>query len=116
MLNRLLESVIDANIALNFAAPTLPFHAQARRLFTQMAEDSIQLLAPAFYVLEVDSAVRTAVLRGQITPEAGCGLHLILDALPIAPLADPALRPLARELTDQIGQPNVHDSTYLALA
>ena len=110
------QDVVDANVALNRVVSILPYHAQAVRLVEDLATSKTELVAPAYFPAEVDSALRMAVLHKAIRAADAPAFHAALDALPVTMIYDPALRVLARQLADQLGAPRVYDATYVALA
>lgn len=110
------EIVLDANVALSFVNPTADFHEQAVRMMLDFAQAETKMLAPPFFASEVDSAVRKAVRAKDITARRAEELHAILDDLPVELLYPPAIRILARDFAERVGQANVYDATYVALA
>gem|GEM_PF-3134618 len=59
--------VIDASLALSFAIPAQPYHAQASALLQAWAEEGAVLAAPPLFESEADSVVRRYVRRGLST-------------------------------------------------
>jgi len=110
------EVVVDANVVINRVVATMPFHAQAVRLLDDLATNNVQLVAPAYFPAEVDSAIRMAVVHKAIRASDAPAFHAALDALPVLIVYDSALRVLARQLGDRLGAPRVYDATYVALA
>jgi len=110
------EFVVDASASVNFAVSTLPFHFQARQLLEECARLGVQMVAPAWWQAEADTALRKMVNAKILSPSAGQSAQQLLDALPIAVIYDPAVRVLARDLADLVKQVKVYDAVYLALA
>lgn len=110
------EAVIDANMVVNLAVVTHPFHESAKRFFAQCVQKKIPLIAPPLFETEVDNTLRLMVSRKTATAEAVALAFQITDALLVEIIQDPDVRLLARSIADQIGHPRVGDATYAALA
>ncbi|MDP6513863.1 MAG: type II toxin-antitoxin system VapC family toxin, partial [SAR202 cluster bacterium] len=108
--------VIDANIAINVAVTTHPYHEQALRLTQEWLDDGNALTAPPLFESEVDSFVRLNTTRGIWTPDAGRGILRIVDSLPVTMTHDPRVRGIARSIAETFDERGVYDSTYAALA
>ena len=108
--------VIDANIAINVAVPTHPYHDPALRLIQAWIDDGNELVAPPLFESEVDSFVRLNTTRGFWTPEAGLGILRIVDSLPVTITHDSRVRLIARSIATSFDERRVYDSTYAALA
>lgn len=110
------EVVVDSNVALNFVLVTNPYHRKARTFFEDCARSGTLLLAPPLYECEVDSAIRSQLLRGYLNPEAAQAAQALLDALPVEIVNDATFRRRSREIAELARQSTVYDATYAALA
>jgi predicted nucleic acid-binding protein len=108
--------VIDANIAINVAVSTHPYHEQALRLTQYWLANGNELLAPPMFESEVDSIVRLNTTRGFWTVEAGRDIFRIVDSLPVTITHDSRVRLIARSIAESFDERHVYDSTYAALA
>lgn len=82
----------------------------------ECARLGVQMIAPAWWQAEADTALRKMVNAKILSASAGHNAQQLLDALPIAIIYDPAVRVLARTLADQVKQIKVYDAVYLATA
>ena len=110
------QAVIDANIAINVAVTTHPYHEEALRLTRQWTDNGHELAAPPLFESEVDSFVRLNTSRGFWTIEAGLDILRIVDSLPVTITHDPRTRSIARWIAENFDERRVYDSTYAALA
>lgn len=90
--------------------------ATARRLVRNSVASGLRLIAPPFYVSEVDTAIRRRVYEGRWTTEAAANAFAVLDGAPVDVLTHPLMRYRAREIAERFNQRTVYDSTYAALA
>jgi predicted nucleic acid-binding protein len=108
--------VIDANIAINVAVPTHPYHEQALRMAQVWLNNGNELVAPPLFESEVDGFVRLNVTRGFWTAEAGRDIFRIVDSLPVTITHDSRVRLIARSIAESFDERRVYDSTYAAPA
>ena len=74
-----------------------------------------ELLAPTLLRSQVLSALHEAVVRGEITAEAGLERHRLISQMPIRLLGDAVLRRKAWHVADQLGWASTYDAEYVAL-
>jgi len=75
-----------------------------------------ELIAPVFMFTEVASVLQRKVRMGEITAEERDHALDALESIHIRPVWDCELIERAVELADQLGQPTVYDTLYLAAA
>ena len=110
------EIVTDANLWLNAALPSHPFHVPARQLVRDCAASGVVMVAPAWWQAEADSGLRGMVRGGVLTPEAANQAQRILDAAPVRVVYEAQWRLLARQIADATKRFEVYDATYCAVA
>lgn len=74
-----------------------------------------ELLAPTLVRSQTLSMLHEAVVRGEITAEAGLDRHRLVSQLPIRLLGDAVLRRKAWQIADKLGWPTTYDAEYVAL-
>ena len=110
------EWCVDASVAVKWAVAGEPFRAKARAFLKDAGTKSIRLIAPPYFVSEVDSAIRKRVFDGKMIAAEAKKAFAILDAAPVVTIDMPGLRQRAREIAEQSNQRFVYDATYAALA
>jgi predicted nucleic acid-binding protein len=110
------ERCVDASVAVKWAVKGEPFRAKARALLRDAGISTIELIAPACFTSEVDSAVRKKMFDGKMTLTEARRAYNILDAAPVEIIDMPGVRQRAREIAEQFDQRFVYDATYAALA
>lgn len=110
------EAVIDASAAAAFALLDEKHHVGARNCIEELSSHDTRLAAPPLWESEIDSILRRRVYLGTLTPEAAESALKIIDALQIEIIYDVEIRGLAREISEELDQVRVYDSTYAALA
>ena len=111
--------VVDASLVIAWALPNERHHELARRFLLDHQEAA--LVAPALYEMEIDSVLRLAVFKGSMSVNDAAVVLQVVNALPVEIVREPVVqgrevRPLAREIAEQLNQPRVYDATYAALA
>lgn len=110
------ERCIDASVIVKLALKGEPHRAKARRLVRDSTREGINLIAPPFFISEVDTAVRRRVHDGKLSQADAQRSHAVLDRAPIQIVTHPNLRQRARQIAEQFNQRTVYDATYAALA
>jgi len=110
------EIVVDANVVVNFALKSNPFHEQARKLFADCTRDGTRLIAPPWWELEADNALRFLARGKHITPAVAQEAQQSLDMAAVQVVWEPRLRVLARQIADRLQQIRLDDATYVTLA
>ena len=89
----------------------------ARALFGQWARERTQLIAPPFFVAEIDSVLRKkAAIREELTLAQADAAFEAAQAIPVELIHEPGARRRAWELAKEWGLSDVYDAHYLALA
>jgi len=110
------EVCVDASVAVKVVV-TASDSNKAHALFDAWAIAGKQLIAPAFFDVEVDSMLRQKVmLRKELTPEQASSAFAPLQALPMQQVSVPGQRQRAWEIATDFGLATVYAATYLALA
>ena len=107
------EVVIDASAVFDFLVPSGEQRHADPVLGGLRRTPPIVLLAPDIVLLEVGSALRRAVLRGDLPPEAGDRAISRLGQLPIATVTSGNVLEEAWALR---GSLTIYDAAYAALA
>jgi predicted nucleic acid-binding protein len=110
------EIVTDADLWLNLVLPAHPSHDDARQLVADCLASGVNMIAPAWWQAEADSALRGMVKGGLLTSEAAREAQRLLDAAPVIVVYEAAMRTLARQVADAAIRHDVYDATYAALA
>lgn len=110
------EICVDASVIIKLAVAGEVHRSTARRLVRNSIAAGIRLIAPPFYVSEVDTAIRRRVYEGRWNTVAAANAFAVLDGAPVDVLTHPLMRSRAREIAEQFNQRTVYDSTYAALA
>lgn len=109
------EVSVDASLIIKLVVREAD-SSQADALYEEWVDQGIQMIAPPFYEVEVDSILRKKVtIHNDISVEEAGEAFKELQKLPIRILSVPGQRQRAWELSSQLGLPNVYDATYLAL-
>lgn len=115
-----IEVVTDANLAADLLIGTPARRARARRFFALCARLNIALVAPILFGVELDSALRRAVMRRQVPAGHLPALHQDADRLPVSLVTDAAAldaaRQRARVIAGELAQPANYDALYAAIA
>lgn len=106
---------VDANIVLKLVLPEEDSHL-ARALWRHWMSSGSVVVAPSIYAYEGPSIVRKWVHRGWLTEEEGEEAYRNVLAQPVTVLEPEGLLRRAWEYAHRFDQPQVYDSTYLALA
>lgn len=110
------EVVVDANIAVKWATPE-PLAEKAQAILEFWARGRVILLAPSFFLAEVDSSLRRKViLRRELSLEDAETAWRTLGNMPVTLLDPMTFRRRAWEISILLGHAHVYDSVYLALA
>ena len=110
------EICVDASVILKLVLKGEPHRDKARRLVRASITVGMTLIAPPFYISEVDSVIRKRVFEGKLRPADAQRAFAVLDSAPVSVLTPPNLRQRAREIAEQFNQRTVYDATYAALA
>lgn len=108
--------VVDASLVVNLLL-TQDYSVQAERCLDGWKSSGEVLYAPAHWYAEVLSALRFAVFKRKLAPEAA---DLLVDILPelgvrvVEPT--PALLKSSLRWADRLGQSKAYDAQYVALA
>lgn len=108
--------VFDANIWLNVALATHPYHAQATQLLSDCLASGVEIIAPALWEHEADSSLRVMRVRKEINRRAELAAQQLLNAAPVRVEYHAQMRLEAQRIADQLKHPRVYDATYAALA
>lgn len=108
--------VFDANLWLNIALVTHPYHASARHLLEDCLASNVEILAPALWEPEADSALRLLQKHKMITRRAEAAAQKVLNAAPVRVAYELHLRREAQRFADLLKHPRTYDATYVALA
>lgn len=104
---------VDASLALKWLTRE-PGSDEALAWLVAHAED--ELIAPAFFPIEVASVLKQKARRNEISIEECFEALRLLDKLKVRLTWDWALLERAFELAVVLDQPTVYDTAYLALA
>jgi predicted nucleic acid-binding protein len=110
------ELCIDASVVVKLVFKGEPLRNKARQLVRDCVVNSIVLIAPPFFVSEVDTAVRKRVYTHAFTVAQGNIAYSNLDKVAVKILTVSGLRQRARVIAEQFNQRTVYDATYAALA
>lgn len=108
--------VFDANVWLNVALSTHPYHAQASQLLSDCLASTVEIIAPALWENEADSSLRVMRVRKDINRRAEVAAQQLLNVAPVRVEYEPRLRLEAQRIANQLKHPRVYDATYAALA
>lgn len=111
------QLVVDANILVKLVSPE-EWSDLVIALWGEWIEQEVELVAPFLMVYEAVSALRSMVTRKVIAPEtADVALReLLTQASQITIMEPPNLHQRAWEITKRLGQGQVYDAYYVALA
>jgi predicted nucleic acid-binding protein len=110
------ERCVDASVIVKLALKGERRRTKARRLIRESAQKGIILIAPPFFVSEVDTVIRKRVHDGRMSQAGARRSYAVLDRAPDQIMTHPNLRQRAREIAEQFNQRTVYDATYAALA
>ncbi len=106
---------VDASLVVKWLIPE-ELSERALGLLRDWRKDGIVLLAPALLMFEVLATLRKHLLRQTLTFSEAQQSVAYLFELPIQVKNDPRILRIAWDLANQLGQPTVYDTSYLALA
>lgn len=107
---------VDAGLVIKLVSSE-PDSPLADALFTIWREEGARMVAPPFFIAEVDSVLRQkVVLRGELSEVQADICFAAACRVPVEPLSVPGQRERAWALSKDFGMPHVYDATYLALA
>jgi predicted nucleic acid-binding protein len=108
--------VVDANVVIKRVVPEV-LSDQAHALFATWEHTETILLAPAFFLAEVDSILRQkVVVKKELTEEQAQDCWNQLQTLPVVLVELSRLRRRTWEIAVTLRQGHVYDAVYLALA
>ena len=107
--------VIDASAALKWRLRDEEATAEADAILSDMADGSLDLLAPTLFDYEIVNALRVAVFRGRLAEEDARTAVADFQALPIQRCDFAPLHSVAFDLATRY-QRSGYDAAYLALA
>ncbi len=110
------ELCVDANVVVKLVLPGEPYRSKARQLVNDCLRNQITLIAPPFFVVEVDTIIRKRVYVGILTVAEAEKAYAGLDRIPVRPSTHPQLRQRTREIAARFNQRTVYDACYAALA
>lgn len=110
------ELCVDANVIVKLVLPGEPYRRKAQQLVNDCLHNNVTLIAPPFFVVEVDTVVRRRVYDGILTFAEARKAYAGLDQIPVQPSSHPRLRQRTREIAARFNQRAVYDSNYAALA
>ncbi|MBM3234681.1 type II toxin-antitoxin system VapC family toxin [Candidatus Poribacteria bacterium] len=110
------EVCVDASLAVKWVVKE-SYDEEAAALLEKWRIDKVELIAPAFFEVEVDSIIRKKVVsRKTLTASEGDIAFELLQHLSIKILNLPNQRQRAWELAKELDLPTIYDATYLALS
>lgn len=110
------EVCVDASLAVKWVVKE-SYEEKAAMLLEKWQMAGAELIAPAFFEVEVDSVIRKKVaVRETLTESEGDAAFELLRRLPIKILNLPNQRQRAWALAKELNQSTIYDATYLALA
>ena len=109
------EIVVDSNVFVNIALQTHPFHIEAQRLLANCTEIGVEMIAPYWFEIEADTALRH-MIRAGLDGTTAMAAQLTLDQAPVLLVHEPSLRSVVRRIADQLHQAKLYDAVYVALA
>ncbi|AKX93012.1 hypothetical protein MTHERMOG20_22880 [Moorella thermoacetica] len=116
---RLKEVCVDACLVVKLVINE-PDSALADALFAWWQEQGVQLIAPVFCPVEIDSVIRRRTVittpEERLTPEQAEIAFEAVQAIPLKTISVPGQRRRGWELAKELKLPVVYDSHYLALA
>jgi len=84
------EICVDASVILKLVLKGEPHRDKARRLVRASITVGMTLIAPPFYISEVDSVIRKRVFEGKLRPADAQRAFAVLDSAPVSVLTPPA--------------------------
>lgn len=110
------EVVVDANVVIKRVVPE-PLSDKAQALFSQWEQTALSVIAPAFFLAEVDSILRQKVVAKKELTRAQAELAWEqLQAFPVELIDVLPQRKRAWEISIELQHAHVYDAVYLALA
>jgi len=106
---------IDASLAIKLLVQE-SYSAQVASLWQSWTENGTERIAPAFFPVEVASAIRRKCVRKQLTEEETEEAFDIFTRLSFTVLMPEALLKEAWDMTRELEFPTLYDTAYLALS
>ena len=103
---------LDASVVLKL----LIFESGSEEAVEWLGTHEGELIAPTFLFAEVASVLQRKVRMGDVTVEERKDALEALESIRIRPIWEPSLIRRAITLADEIGQPTIYDTIYLAVA
>lgn len=110
------QFAVDANLLVNFAIKTHPYHAQSLRIFQDAAQNGATLLAPPWLPLEAGNALRRMARTGALQQDLAEAAYPLIESAPFEFLWSPDYWPSVRQISDQLQHVRLTDATYIVLA
>jgi predicted nucleic acid-binding protein len=110
------ELGIDASVVVKLVLKGEPHRVTARRLLRDCIVNNVTLIAPPFFEVEADTAIRKRVHDGRLSPTDARRAFAGLDRVTVHLFTHPNLRQRTREIAEQFNLRTVYDATYAALA
>ena len=109
------EVCVDACLVVKLVVKELDSD-RARSLFGQWVTEHVRLIAPPFFVVEVDSVLRKkAAVRKELTLTQADAAFEAARNIPVELVDEPGARRRAWELAKELDLPVVYDAHYLSL-
>lgn len=108
-------SVLDSGVLLA-TVQTEPHTRRAEILVDRLAQQQVQMLAPALLHYELIAVARKWVYRQLTTPEKALAALNTLLRYPVTTVVDEVLLRRAYELATEYNRPTAYDAQYLAVA
>ncbi|BCV22001.1 type II toxin-antitoxin system VapC family toxin [Moorella sp. Hama-1] len=116
---RIKEVCVDACLVIKLVINE-PDSPLADALFTWWQEQGMQLIAPLFCPVEIDSVIRRRTIitnpEERLTLDQAEAAFAAVQAIPLKTLSVPGQRHRGWELAKELNLPVVYDSHYMALA
>lgn len=106
---------VDASFLLKALVPEAGTD-EVLSLLSAWRSEGTTIYAPTLIEYEVVSALRKYVFRKLLTSEEGDRARILFSSLPLNLQPPGAFLPQAWELAEQLGQPTLYDTWYLALS
>jgi len=110
------ELCIDASVVVKLVLKGEPYRVTARRLLRDCIVNNVALIAPPFYEVEADTAIRKRVHDGKLSLTDAKKAFAGLDKVAVQLSTHPRLRQRARDIAEQFNLRTVYDAAYAALA
>jgi len=110
------ELCVDASVVVKLVLPGEPYRGKARQLVNDCILHNVTMIAPPFFVVEVDTVIRKRVYDGKLSLAEAKKAYAGLDQVPVQTSSHPQLRQRTREVAEQFNLRTVYDASYAALA